>query len=119
MPQPLLADKDGKITGQEAKEMFPRSRLPQHRLATIWALCDDRKKGALGFDDFVKAMELISLAQAGREVTEKEWLLQQKVHIALCTSCMQGDLCSSVAMRLCPQHGGLYKCAWQCECMHV
>jgi Cytoskeletal-regulatory complex EF hand len=59
--------------------MFPRSRLPQHKLAAIWALCDEQKHGNLRFDEFVKAMELISIAQAGQDVTEKQWLLRQKV----------------------------------------
>lgn len=78
-PSLLLADSDGKITGADSKALFPRSRLPQKTLAAVWQLCDDKRQGALEMADFVKAMELISLAQAGEAVTDEQWLISSPV----------------------------------------
>ena len=73
------ADKDGRVTGAEAKTLFPRSRLSQQSLAVVWSLCDEDKTGFIDLENFDKAMELITMAQAGRPVSNEQWLLQLKV----------------------------------------
>ena len=78
-PPAASADHDGRITSAQAKEILPRSRLPQHKLAAVWGLADSGKSGYLGLEEFVKACELISLGQGGSEISDKAWLTQIKV----------------------------------------
>lgn len=75
--QHVDADKDGRVTGTDAKGLFPRARLPQKQLAQVWALSDQARRGYLDYDAFCKAMELITLAQSGLEVSEREWEKQR------------------------------------------
>uniref|UniRef100_A0A4W4G8P8 Epidermal growth factor receptor pathway substrate 15-like 1a n=1 Tax=Electrophorus electricus TaxID=8005 RepID=A0A4W4G8P8_ELEEL len=53
------ADLDGFVSGQEVKEIFMQSGLPQSILAHIWALADTRQIGKLTREQFALAMHLI------------------------------------------------------------
>lgn len=63
------SDGDGRITGNDATKFFSMSNLSRSELKQVWALADAKRQGYLGFKEFVAAMQLISLAQAGRELT--------------------------------------------------
>ncbi|XP_054982639.1 epidermal growth factor receptor substrate 15-like 1 isoform X4 [Sorex araneus] len=52
-------DLDGYVSGQEAKDIFLHSGLPQSLLAHIWALADTRQTGKLSQEQFALAMHLI------------------------------------------------------------
>ncbi|KAI7790999.1 putative epidermal growth factor receptor substrate 15-like 1 [Triplophysa rosa] len=54
-------DLDGFVSGQEVKEIFMHSGLPQNILAYIWALADTRQMGKLTREQFSLAMHLIQL----------------------------------------------------------
>ncbi|XP_056132890.1 epidermal growth factor receptor substrate 15-like 1 [Lampris incognitus] len=53
------ADLDGFVSGQEVKEIFMHSGLPQNILAHIWALADTRQIGKLTREQFALAMHFI------------------------------------------------------------
>ncbi|XP_048831996.1 epidermal growth factor receptor substrate 15-like 1 isoform X3 [Brienomyrus brachyistius] len=53
------ADMDGYVSGQEVKDIFMHSGLPQNMLAHIWALADTRQMGKLTREQFSLAMHLI------------------------------------------------------------
>ncbi|XP_036373286.1 epidermal growth factor receptor substrate 15-like 1 isoform X3 [Megalops cyprinoides] len=53
------ADLDGFVSGQEVKEIFMQSGLPQNLLAHIWALADTRQMGKLTREQFSLAMHFI------------------------------------------------------------
>uniref|UniRef100_A0A8C9RI07 Epidermal growth factor receptor pathway substrate 15 like 1 n=1 Tax=Scleropages formosus TaxID=113540 RepID=A0A8C9RI07_SCLFO len=53
------ADMDGFVSGQEVKEIFMQSGLPQNMLAHIWALADTRQIGKLTREQFSLAMYFI------------------------------------------------------------
>ncbi|KAM9461084.1 epidermal growth factor receptor substrate 15-like 1 isoform 2-T2 [Clarias gariepinus] len=53
------ADLDGFVSGQEVKEIFMQSGLPQNILAHIWALSDTRQIGKLTREQFGLAMYFI------------------------------------------------------------
>ena len=57
------ADNDGRLTGQDAVRFFERSELPRDILAHVWDNSDSRRQGFLDFAAFVRALELVSLAQ--------------------------------------------------------
>lgn len=63
------SDGDGRITGNDATKFFSMSNLSRSELKQVWALADTKRQGYLGFKEFVAAMQLISLAQAGNELT--------------------------------------------------
>lgn len=63
------SDGDGRITGNDATKFFSMSNLSRSDLKQVWALADTKRQGYLGFKEFVAAMQLISLAQAGQELT--------------------------------------------------
>uniref|UniRef100_A0A8C1AI80 Epidermal growth factor receptor pathway substrate 15-like 1a n=1 Tax=Cyprinus carpio carpio TaxID=630221 RepID=A0A8C1AI80_CYPCA len=52
-------DLDGFVSGQEVKDIFMHSGLPQNLLAHIWALADTRQMGKLTREQFSLAMHLI------------------------------------------------------------
>ena len=62
LPTRHLADNSGRITGPQAVPFFERSGLPKRTLAMVWSYADTRKTGFLTLVDFVKAMQLISIA---------------------------------------------------------
>ncbi|XP_050233136.1 EH domain-containing protein 1-like [Mercurialis annua] len=63
------SDGDGRITGDDAATFFSLSNLSRPELKQVWALADSKRQGFLGFSEFVTAMQLISLAQAGHQIT--------------------------------------------------
>ncbi|RAL37776.1 hypothetical protein DM860_000470 [Cuscuta australis] len=63
------SDGDGRITGGDATKFFSLSNLPRQDLKKVWAIADSKRQGYLGFNEFVIAMQLVSLAQAGQEIT--------------------------------------------------
>lgn len=63
------ADGDGRITGNDAVNFFSLSQLPRQELKQVWAVADSKRQGFLGFKEFVMAMQIISLAQSGNEIT--------------------------------------------------
>ncbi|EXB63267.1 EH domain-containing protein 1 [Morus notabilis] len=63
------SDGDGRITGNDAIKFFAMSNLPRQDLKQVWAVADSKRQGYLGFGEFVAAMQLVSLAQAGHGIT--------------------------------------------------
>ncbi|KAK9057193.1 hypothetical protein SSX86_024560 [Deinandra increscens subsp. villosa] len=64
-----ILDGDGRITGTDATKFFAMSNLSRQDLKQVWAIADSKRQGFLGFKEFVTAMQLISLAQAGHTVS--------------------------------------------------
>ncbi|XP_043810915.1 EH domain-containing protein 1 isoform X2 [Manihot esculenta] len=63
------SDGDGRITGSDAIKFFGMSNLSRQDLKQVWAISDSKRQGYLGFNEFIGAMQLVSLAQAGHEIT--------------------------------------------------
>ncbi|CAN6560596.1 unnamed protein product [Malus baccata var. baccata] len=63
------SDTDGRITGSDAIKFFGMSNLNREDLKQVWAMADSKRQGYLGFSEFVAAMQLVSLAQAGHDIT--------------------------------------------------
>lgn len=63
------SDNDGRITGSDAIKFFSMSNLSRQDLKQVWAITDSKRQGFLGFTEFIGAMQLVSLAQAGHEIT--------------------------------------------------
>uniref|UniRef100_A0A7N2M915 Uncharacterized protein n=1 Tax=Quercus lobata TaxID=97700 RepID=A0A7N2M915_QUELO len=63
------ADTDGRITSNDATKFFAMSNLSRQDLKQVWAITDSKRQGYLGFKEFIAAMQLVSLAQAGHAVT--------------------------------------------------
>ncbi|XP_076933080.1 EH domain-containing protein 1-like [Bidens hawaiensis] len=63
------SDGDGRLTGADAIKFFAMSNLSRQDLKQVWAIADSKRQGFLSFKEFVTAMQLISLVQAGHTVT--------------------------------------------------
>ncbi|XP_075113000.1 EH domain-containing protein 1-like isoform X2 [Nicotiana tabacum] len=63
------SDGDGRLTGKDATNFLEMSNLPRDHLKQVWAIADSKRQGFLGFKEFITAMQLVSLAQAGHAVT--------------------------------------------------
>ncbi|KAI6704106.1 hypothetical protein NL676_013242 [Syzygium grande] len=63
------SDGDGRITGDAATKFFAMSKLSRQELKQVWAIADSKRQGFLGFHEFIIAVQLISLAQEGVELT--------------------------------------------------
>ncbi|GER32415.1 EH-domain-containing protein [Striga asiatica] len=63
------SDGDGRITGPDAIKFFSMSNLSRQDLKQVWAVADSRRQGFLGLKEFITAMQLVSLAQAGYTIT--------------------------------------------------
>ncbi|XP_071737111.1 EH domain-containing protein 1-like [Rutidosis leptorrhynchoides] len=63
------SDGDGRITGDDATKFFIKSNIDKSQLKQVWAIADSKRQGFLGFKEFITAMQLISLAQAGHELS--------------------------------------------------
>ncbi|EOY28848.1 EPS15 domain 2 isoform 2 [Theobroma cacao] len=63
------SDGDGRVTGNDATKFFSMSKLSRQELKQIWAIADSKRQGFLGLTEFIVAMQLVSLAQAGNELT--------------------------------------------------
>ncbi|XP_020265550.1 EH domain-containing protein 1-like [Asparagus officinalis] len=64
------ADGDGRVTGSDALKFFAMSNLSRPELKQVWAIADSKRQGFLDFQEFVSAMLLIALAQAGHEISQ-------------------------------------------------
>ncbi|CAH9082255.1 unnamed protein product [Cuscuta europaea] len=62
------SDGDGRVTGSDATKLFALSNLSKLQLKQVWALADSKHQGFLGINEFITAMQLISLAQEGQEL---------------------------------------------------
>lgn len=60
-------DKDGLVSGNEIKDIFIQSGIPQMCLAQIWALCDTNQSGKLTSEQFALAMWLVERKKNGIE----------------------------------------------------
>ncbi|KAL7143131.1 hypothetical protein ABFS83_08G170300 [Erythranthe nasuta] len=63
------SDGDGRLTANDASKFFTMSNLSRQDLKQVWAIADMKRQGFLGFNEFVAAMQLVSLAQAGHNLT--------------------------------------------------
>ncbi|KAK2639836.1 hypothetical protein Ddye_027631 [Dipteronia dyeriana] len=63
------SDGDGRITGSDAIKFFAMSNLSRQDLKPVWAIADSKRQGYLGLVEFITSMQLLSLAQAGHEIT--------------------------------------------------
>ncbi|KAL8509863.1 hypothetical protein ACS0TY_016907 [Phlomoides rotata] len=63
------SDGDGRLTGNDASKFFSLSNLSRQDLKQVWAIADSRRQGYLGFKEFILAIQLTSLAQAGHIIT--------------------------------------------------
>lgn len=63
------SDGDGRLTGNDATKFFEMSKLSRPELKQVWAVADSKRQGFIGFKEFTTAMQLVSLAQAGHELT--------------------------------------------------
>ncbi|KAK4439369.1 EH domain-containing protein 1 [Sesamum alatum] len=73
------SDRDGRLTGNDATNFFGMSNLSKPELKQVWAIADSKRQGFLGFKEFTTAMQLISLAQEGHELTSD--LLKSRVSL--------------------------------------
>ncbi|KAK4885465.1 hypothetical protein RN001_001736 [Aquatica leii] len=58
-------DRDGFVSGQEIKDVFLQSGVPQAILAHIWALCDIKQSGKLNNEQFALAMWFVARCLQG------------------------------------------------------
>ncbi|KAI3466464.1 hypothetical protein Pfo_023127 [Paulownia fortunei] len=63
------SDGDGRLTATDASKFFSMSNLPRQDLKQVWAIADSKRQGFLGFKEFIIAMQLVSLAQAGHTLS--------------------------------------------------
>ncbi|XVE87709.1 hypothetical protein DITRI_Ditri19aG0009500 [Diplodiscus trichospermus] len=63
------SDGDGRVTGNDATKFLAMSKLSRQELKQIWAIADSKRQGFLGLTEFIVALQLVSLAQAGHEIT--------------------------------------------------
>ncbi|XP_073027923.1 EH domain-containing protein 1-like [Primulina eburnea] len=100
------SDGDGRLTGGDATKFFSMSGLSREDLKLVWAIADTKRQGFLGLKEFVTAMQLISLAQAGRTPTSD--ILNAEVDFEnLHPPAMEGlDVClDKMKRRLAKQNG--------------
>ncbi|KAK4765203.1 hypothetical protein SAY86_026293 [Trapa natans] len=65
------ADGDGRVTGNDATKFFSMSNLSRQELKQVWAIADSKRQGFLGLNEFIVAMQLVSLAQSGVDMTSE------------------------------------------------
>lgn len=71
-PQPYIADDPSHdVLNLVVKELWTRSRLPEHVLEEVWDLVDSRGVGKLKRDEFVVGMWLIDQRLKGRKLPVK------------------------------------------------
>lgn len=68
------SDQDGRVTGKDAVDFFGKSGLNRDVLAKVWELANSNRLGYLDRPSFQRAMELITLAQSGAEVTKENYM---------------------------------------------
>ncbi|KAL2812080.1 hypothetical protein BJX63DRAFT_262416 [Aspergillus granulosus] len=57
--------RSGSISGEAAKQIFERARLPNEILGRIWNLADTNRRGALDATEFIIAMHLLTSYKSG------------------------------------------------------
>ncbi|KAI0075486.1 hypothetical protein K474DRAFT_1709004 [Panus rudis PR-1116 ss-1] len=71
----------GLITGDKARDVLVKSKLPVDKLSQIWNLADTKNRGALDATDFTIAMYLVQAAMSGQLLTIPPvlppWLYEQ------------------------------------------
>ncbi|GMH25001.1 hypothetical protein Nepgr_026844 [Nepenthes gracilis] len=63
------SDGDGRITANDAIKFFAMSNLSKQDLKLVWSIADSKRQGFLGVPEFITAMQLVSLAQAGQTIS--------------------------------------------------
>lgn len=63
------SDADGRLSGPDATKFFAFSNLSRSDLKQVWAIADSKRQGFLGLKEFVTAMQLVALAQAGHPLS--------------------------------------------------
>ncbi|KAF2471263.1 uncharacterized protein BDR25DRAFT_303326 [Lindgomyces ingoldianus] len=56
---------NGILSGENAKQIFEKARLPNETLGRIWNLADIEQRGALGVAEFIIAMHLLASVKTG------------------------------------------------------
>ncbi|KAF2016534.1 hypothetical protein BU24DRAFT_422883 [Aaosphaeria arxii CBS 175.79] len=56
---------NGILSGENAKQIFEKARLPNETLGRIWNLADTEQRGALGVTQFTIAMHLLASCRTG------------------------------------------------------
>ncbi|CAO2833598.1 unnamed protein product [Amaranthus hypochondriacus] len=64
------SDGDGRLTGHDAILFFSLSDLHRDDLKQVWAIADAKRQGFLGFQEFITAMQLVSLVQSGHIINQ-------------------------------------------------
>ncbi|KAH9997547.1 hypothetical protein BJV77DRAFT_1065167 [Russula vinacea] len=57
---------NGSLSGEKAREVFVKSKLPVEQLSQIWNLSDTQNRGSLDVADFIVAMYLIQASMSGQ-----------------------------------------------------
>ncbi|KAI9446621.1 hypothetical protein H4582DRAFT_2116972 [Lactarius indigo] len=57
---------NGLLSGEKAREVFVKSKLPVEKLSQIWNLSDTHNRGSLDVADFTVAMYLIQASMSGQ-----------------------------------------------------
>ncbi|THH31752.1 hypothetical protein EUX98_g2432 [Antrodiella citrinella] len=57
---------NGILSGDKARDVLVKSKLPVDKLSQIWALSDSKNRGGLDATDFIVAMYLIQAAMSGQ-----------------------------------------------------
>ncbi|KAH9001436.1 hypothetical protein EDB92DRAFT_1826676 [Lactarius akahatsu] len=57
---------NGLLSGEKAREVFVKSKLPVEKLSQIWNLSDTHNRGTLDVTDFTVAMYLIQASMSGQ-----------------------------------------------------
>ncbi|EMD38668.1 hypothetical protein CERSUDRAFT_113843 [Gelatoporia subvermispora B] len=57
---------NGLLSGEKARDVFVKSKLPVDKLSQIWNLADTKNRGALDATDFAIAMYLIQASMSGQ-----------------------------------------------------
>ncbi|KAF8574173.1 hypothetical protein K439DRAFT_1628134 [Ramaria rubella] len=60
---------NGMLTGEKARDVFVKSKLPYEKLSHIWALADSKTRGALDSTDFTIGMYLIQACMTSPSLT--------------------------------------------------
>ncbi|KAF2202304.1 hypothetical protein GQ43DRAFT_439804 [Delitschia confertaspora ATCC 74209] len=55
----------GILSGENAKQIFEKAKLPNETLGRIWNLADTEQRGALGVTEFIIAMHLLASCRTG------------------------------------------------------
>ncbi|KAA1474815.1 hypothetical protein DENSPDRAFT_841458 [Dentipellis sp. KUC8613] len=57
---------NGILSGEKARDVFVKSKLPVDKLSQIWTLSDTQNRGSLDATDFIIAMYLIQASMSGQ-----------------------------------------------------